>query len=168
MHVASYIRSACAALLGENNPMLQDYVACRLDEVLAGQFDRVLATFENRELRGRSLTQADEKAVATTIGYLRRNASYMRYDEYLAKGWPIATGAIEGAAGHLVKDRMERAGMKWRPPGAQAVLSLRTVRVNDDWDDYQRFRRRRQHLRLYGPGDRFTEGPDHRILAQAA
>ena len=83
MHVASYVRSASAALLGENNPVLQDYVACRLDELLAGQLDRVLAIFEDRQLRGRSLSQTDKKAVATAIGYLRRNASYMLYDEYL-------------------------------------------------------------------------------------
>ncbi|MEA3409865.1 MAG: ISKra4 family transposase, partial [Candidatus Eisenbacteria bacterium] len=168
VHVASYVRSASAALLGENNPVLQDYVACRLDEVLAGQLDRVLAIFEDRQLCGRPLCQTDKKVVATTMGYLRRNASYLRYDEYLANGWPIASGAIEGAAGHLVKDRMERAGMKWRPAGAQSVLSLRTVRVNDDWDDYQRFRRHRQHRQLYGPGDLCPEAPEHCGLAPAA
>jgi hypothetical protein len=42
--------------------------------------------------------------------------------------------------GHLVKDRMEQSAMRWSRPGAQAVLDLRAVRINDDWDDYQRFR----------------------------
>ena len=40
--------------------------------------------------------------------------------------------------------------MRWTQPGAQAVFVLRAVRVNDDWDDYYRFRRQRQLQRLYG------------------
>ena len=52
--------------------------------------------------------------------------------------------------GHLVKDRMERSGMRWIKSGAQAVLDLRAVRVNEDWDDYHNFRRQQQHQRLYG------------------
>ena len=54
----------------------------------------------------------------------------MYYDEYLARGWPIGTGVVEGACGHLVKDRMEQAGMRWTQVGAQAVLDLRAVRLN--------------------------------------
>ena len=73
----------------------------------------------------------------------------MGYDLYLAQGWPIGTGVVEGACGHLVKDRMEQSGMRWTQAGAQAILDLRAARVNDDWDEYQRYRRHRQHQRLY-------------------
>jgi hypothetical protein len=58
----------------------------------------------------------------------------MPYDEYLACGWPIGTGVVEGACGHLVKDRMEQAGMRWTQDGAQGVLALRALRLNDHWD----------------------------------
>jgi hypothetical protein len=73
----------------------------------------------------------------------------MRYDHYLAQGWPIGTGVVEGACGHLVKDRMEQAGMRWTREGAQAILDLRAVRLNGDWDAYWRFHRQQQHQRLY-------------------
>ena len=53
----------------------------------------------------------------------------MRYDQYLARGWPIGTGVVEGACGHLVKDRMEQAGMRWTKAGAHAILDLRAVRL---------------------------------------
>ncbi len=76
-------------------------------------------------------SRPEEEQVKTAITYLRNNAEHMRYQDYLAQGWPIATGIVEGGCGHLVKDRMERAGMKWCPPGAQAVLDLRAVRAND-------------------------------------
>ncbi len=58
----------------------------------------------------------------------------MCYDHYLAPGWPIGTGVGAGACGHLVKDRMEQAGMRWTQDGAQAILDLRAVRLNHDGD----------------------------------
>jgi hypothetical protein len=74
----------------------------------------------------------------------------MRYHHYLARGWPIGTGVVEGACGHLVKDRMEQGGMRWSKEGAQAVLDLRGVRLTGDWDAYWQYHREQQHVRLYG------------------
>ncbi len=64
----------------------------------------------------------------------------MKYDEYLAAGYPIGSGVVEGACRHLVKDRMEQTGMRWRIEGAQAILSLRAIYVNDDWDAFHAVR----------------------------
>ena len=73
----------------------------------------------------------------------------MRYDEYLAAGYPIASGVIEGACRHFVKDRMERAGMRWTIVGAQAMLDLRSVALNGDWDGSAQYRIQRETKRLY-------------------
>jgi hypothetical protein len=73
----------------------------------------------------------------------------MRYNEYLAKGYPIASGVIEGACRHYVKDRMERAGMSWVQAGAQAMLELRSTALNGDWDEFMGFRREQETERLY-------------------
>jgi hypothetical protein len=73
----------------------------------------------------------------------------MRYDKYLAAGYPIASGAVEGACRHLVKDRMERAGMHWTIPGAQAMLDVRCIYVSDHWEEYQAYRIEREIARLY-------------------
>ncbi len=61
----------------------------------------------------------------------------MRYNEYLAKGYPIATGVIEGACRHLVKDRMERTGMRWTQANAQAMLDVRALYQSSYWDELQ-------------------------------
>jgi hypothetical protein len=82
--------------------------------------------------------------------YLRNNRDYMHYQDYLAHGYPIGTGVIEGACRHLVKDRFERAGMRWSKVGAQVMLDLRAVYLNGDWDDFQRFRRHQVHQSRYG------------------
>ena len=64
----------------------------------------------------------------------------MRYDQFLAAGYPITSGVIEGACRHVVKDRMERAGMQWSMPGAQAMLDIRAVALNQDWTAFNNFR----------------------------
>ena len=61
--------------------------------------------------------------VATTITYLENNRRFMNYDQYLANGYPIGSGVVEGACRHLVKDRMEGTGMRWRVIGAQSMIS---------------------------------------------
>ncbi|MBI3327523.1 MAG: hypothetical protein HYZ81_12585 [Nitrospinae bacterium] len=70
----------------------------------------------------------------------------MHYDEYLARGWPIGTGVVEGACGHLVKDRMEQSGMRWSQGGARPA----GVRITGHRDAHGQFHRQPQHQRLYG------------------
>ena len=62
----------------------------------------------------------------------------MRYGEYLAAGYPIATGVIEGACRHVVKDRMERSGMRWTREGAQNLLHLRCLKASGLWNQFQK------------------------------
>ena len=71
------------------------------------------------------------------------------YPTYLANGWPIASGVIEGACRHFVKDRFELSGMRWNQQGAENLLRLRAVAENDDWDAYHIFRKQQRHVRLY-------------------
>ena len=77
----------------------------------------------------------------------------MRYNEYLALGYPIASGVIEGACRYVVKDRMERTGMRWVLKGAGSMLALRSVYSSGLWDEFTQFRMKRKCSRLY-PSDR--------------
>ena len=73
----------------------------------------------------------------------------MHYAEYLRQGYPIASGVIEGACRHLIKDRMERAGMHWTLQGAQAMLDLRSVWIGGHWEAFQKARIEHETERLY-------------------
>ena len=73
----------------------------------------------------------------------------MKYDEYLAAGYPIGSGVVEGACRHLVKDRMERSGMRWLPSGAQAMLDLRATYLNGEWNNFWKFHVASEDQRLY-------------------
>jgi hypothetical protein len=166
IHASEYLWDTATALLGETSPDRTPWVAAKLDLVLAGQTATVIAQLTEEATRS-PWTEPQRKAIQRTIGYYERNQAYMRYDHYLAQGWPIGTGVVEGACGHLVKDRMEQAGMRWRQDGAQAVLDLRAVRLNNDWDAYWQFHRQQQHQRLYGTAPAVAS-PEAQILQMAA
>jgi hypothetical protein len=84
------------------------------------------------------------------VRYLSARHEHLRYGQALAEGWPIATGVIEGACRHLA-DRLDITGARWGLDGAEAVLTLRAVISNGDFDEYWRFHLAREHQRLY-PG----------------
>lgn len=85
----------------------------------------------------RGLRGHPRKEIDTVCGYFETHLKRMNYDQYLAAGYPIATGVIEGACRHLVKDRLERSGMRWTLDGAQAMLNLRALRQSSYWDQFQ-------------------------------
>jgi hypothetical protein len=77
----------------------------------------------------------------------------MRYHEDLAAGYLMASGVVEGACRQVVKDRMERAGMHWTLPGAQALLRLRCVALNGEWEVFMHYRIQQETVRLYPHAD---------------
>lgn len=90
-----------------------------------------------------------QKVLNGVCRYFENNLHRMRYDQFLAAGYPIASGVIEGACRHVVKDRMERAGMQWSLKGAQAMLDIRAVALNQDWTTFNNFRIQSENKRLY-------------------
>lgn len=167
IHAVEYLWDAANAVLGERHPERTTWVRGHLLALLRGQTDAVVTALTAvADEPTRSATQ--RTAIAATIRYYRRNAPYMHYDQYLERGWPIGTGVIESACGHLVKDRMEQAGMRWTKDGAHAILDLRAIRVTDDWDAYWAFHRERQHHRLYGTASALPLAPEAHAFAYHA
>jgi hypothetical protein len=166
IHASEYLWATATALLGETSPLRTPWVAAKLDLLLSGQVGMLLADL-TAEAASTTWTETQRSAIERTIGYYVRNRAYMHYDRYLAQGWPIGTGVVEGACGHLVKDRMEQAGMRWTQDGAQAILDLRAVRINGDWEAYWQFHRQQQHHRLYGAASTAAI-PEAQVLHMAA
>lgn len=148
LHVTPRLWQAAHVFHAEKSDAAEQFVRHHLLRVLQGKTAGVLRRF--RALgRAQELTAAKKKTLRTVCGYLGKNRQRLRYDEYLAAGYPIASGAIEGACRHLVKDRMERAGMHWTMAGAQAMLNVRSVYCSDAWDEYQQYRIEREQHQLY-------------------
>jgi len=167
IHATDYLWNAANALLGETHPDRLAWIRTYLEQLLNGDTPAVITALE-RAAQDPARTTTQRKALLGTAGYYRRNAPYRHYDVYLARGWPVGTGVVEGACGHLVKDRMEQAGMRWTTAGAQVVLDLRALRLNGQWDAYGQFHRQRQHERLYGTAHSVPETAEMWVLADAA
>jgi hypothetical protein len=82
----------------------------------------------------------------------------------LAAGYPIASEVIEGACRHVVKDRMERAGMLWTIPGAQALSRLRHVALTGQWEAFMHYHIQQETARLYPHVELVDDTPLHRSL----
>ena len=159
IHVTEYLWEAANALWGETHPRRVEWMTDALRCVLDDDLDRLL---HHLDFQARFVSSNKHKILHKVSRYLRNNRAHMDYQTYLARGFPIGTGVIEGACRHLVKDRFEQTGMRWSTDGAQHMLDLRAVWINDDWQAFQRFRREQAHQNRYGE-TAFT--PDRDALA---
>jgi len=148
LHVTPRLWKAAHLFHKEGSREAEEFVRERLLRVLQGKASGVIRGLREMGTK-RGLAGTSQRALTEVCGYLEQNLPRMRYDEYLAAGYPIASGAVEGACRHLVKDRMERAGMHWTIPGAQAMLNVRSIYVSAHWDEYQAYRIDRENERLY-------------------
>lgn len=148
IHANEYLWKVANSLLGETNEQRTEWVANRTLQMLSGETEQIIAELRSRA-QDKQCTSAQREKLTKTASYFERNLPYMDYQAYLLKGWPIASGVIEGACRHFVKDRFELSGMRWSQEGAENLMHLRAVAENDDWDDYHDFRKRQRHTRLY-------------------
>jgi hypothetical protein len=159
LHVTPRLWQAAHLFHPEGSAAAEAFVRQRCLRVLRGEVGGVLQGLRKMGTE-HGLTGSRKQALGRLCGYLEKNRERMRYDAYLAAGYPIASGVIEGACRHLVKDRMERAGMHWTPAGAQAMLEVRSVQVDGDWEAYQAYRIERETATLY-PHRNLVEGPQY-------
>lgn len=100
-----------------------------------------------RAATNRKLGKTKRKPVDTCVDYLLNKGRYLKYHQYLEKGFPIATGVIEGACRHLIKDRMDLTGARWRLQSAEAVFRLRSLKSSGDFADYWIFHEKQEFMR---------------------
>ena len=148
LHVAGYVWKAADLFHASGSAAAETFVRDRLLRIVRGEAASVIRGLR-RMATDRGLAGDKQKTLTRVCGYLQKNRDRLRYDEYLAGGYPIATGVIEGACRHLVKDRMERSGTRWTLPGARAMLQVRSIFVNGDWNSYQTFRIAAEQKKLH-------------------
>jgi len=150
IHADEYLWDAAKLLFDGNDPQRHQWVRKQAALMLSSQTTQLITDLRHQATLSES-TSAQQEELEKAANYFERNSGRMDYQTYLANGWPIASGVIEGACRHLVKDRMECSGMSWHHPTAESLLALRAVAENDDWDEYHAFRRQRRQRRLFYP-----------------
>jgi hypothetical protein len=148
LHVTPRLWQAAKSLYGDRGKEVMPFVRQRVTQVLEGKVETVIRGLRRRAT-ARGLRGAKKQALSRLCRYLAKNRQRMRYDAYVRAGYPIASGVIEGACRHLIKDRMGRAGMHWTRDGAQAMLDLRSVWISGQWEALQEDRIEREVERLY-------------------
>jgi hypothetical protein len=148
VHVLEYLWKAAWSLFYPGDPAGETWVADQAVKILDGKAGHVAAGIRRRATRF-GYSAAERAGADQCATYLTSKKPYLGYDTALAAGWPIATGVIEGACRHLVKDRMDITGARWSLPGAEAILRLRALTANGDFDAYWAFHLRQEHERIH-------------------
>jgi hypothetical protein len=165
IHVLEYVWDAAWALHEKGDPNAEVWVQERLVDLLLGNSSRVAAGIRISAARRKLCAKAREPIDACAT-YLINHREYLRYDQYLAAGYPIATGVIEGACRHLVKDRMDLTGARWSLKGAEAVLKLRSLVSSGDFDEYWAFHLQQDYQRNHAA--HYAEGKPPKPISMLA
>ncbi len=145
-HVLEHLWTAAYCFAGEGSRQAETFVTDRLRMLLEGKVGYLIGGLRRK---ASSLRGSKRQKLDGVIRYLENNRQHMKYDEYLAAGYPIGSGVAEGACRHVVKDRLEETGMRWTVPGAQAMLHLRTIHLNGDWEAFVDYRIEAEQTTLY-------------------
>lgn len=150
VHVLEYLWKAAYCFEAEGSKAAEAWVSKRALLILQGKAGHVAGGLR-RSATLRQLSSEQRKSVDTCAAYLLKYSHMMRYDKYLARGFPIATGVIEGACRHLIKDRLDITGARWGLEGAESILKLRSLHSSGDFEDYWYFHKERARQRLHLP-----------------
>lgn len=149
VHVIEKLWTCAWCLHPPADPAAEDWVATRALALLSGNTQQVTADLDTHAA---ALPASRRAEIDACIRYLTSHTEFLRYDQALARGWPIATGVIEGACRHLIGDRLDITGARWGLPGAEAILGLRALIANGDLHAYWRFHLDHQHQARYQGG----------------
>ena len=146
IHAVQYLWKAAGSFFDTGDPAARAWVIAQAARLLAGKARDVWTGIRRRATtygyRGAERKGADECAT-----YLENKRDYLDYPAFLAAGWSVASGLIEGAARWLVKDRMDITGARWGLDGAEAVLRLRALEGNGDFETYFAFHQQQEKKR---------------------
>jgi hypothetical protein len=154
LHVLEKLWKAAYVFHAEGSAEAEQWVRLRAEKILEGHVSQVVQGIRQMVTK-LALGGSKGKTLLSVANYLYRNRGRMRYDQYLAQGLPIASGSVEGACKNLIKDRMERSGMRWTEVMAEAIVKLRAIYLSGDLDQYWPFHIQKDQERLH-PAGRWT------------
>jgi hypothetical protein len=151
LHVVEKLWKASHCFYREGSEEATAWVRKQTLRILQGKVSQVIKGMRQSATK-QGLQGSQRQSVEKIAKYLRRNRRYMKYDDYLRRGLPIASGCVEGACKNLIKDRLERSGRRWSLAGAEAMIQLRSLYLSADLEDYWDFHLEQDCRRLYPTG----------------
>lgn len=150
MHAVEYLWKAAYLWLPESSAQAHAWVERQKKRFRSGKVRLVIRELRKLARDGTIQGKQKQQKALTIANYWDRNGHRMRYHRYRRMGLPIGTGMVEGGGcRHLVRDRMERSGMRWSIVGAQAMLHVRGVYLSSHWESFWEWYKKREAKRLY-------------------
>ena len=138
-HVTEYLWKAGGCLYKEGSEELVEWVDAQKDLVYAGRAAEVVEEIDRRlallPKRGPGMKNRRERLEAVRK-YLYKRIDKMDYKTLNEQDLEIASGAVEGAVNYVIAKRFDSGGMRWIKERAEALLQLRCIEVNNDWDAF--------------------------------
>jgi hypothetical protein len=138
-HVIEYIWKAGACLYKEGSNEQESWVESQKDLLYDGQASEIV---KELQLRLKLIPQKGpgnkgrRERVQSVINYLTKRLDKIDYKSLREQDLEVSSGAVEGAVNYVIAKRFDSGGMRWIKERAEALLQLRCIDVNNDWEDF--------------------------------
>lgn len=137
IHVIEYLFSAGECLYREGTPELAAWIDAQKQRLYGGQerdiVDELRRRLERIPTRGPG-NKGKRVRLAKAIGYIEKRLPKMNYQALLDLDLEVGSGAVEGAVRTIIAQRFDFGGSRWIRERAEALLQLRCLEANGDWD----------------------------------
>jgi hypothetical protein len=134
-HASEHLYTIAHARFGEGSPAAKGWVEARQAELLADQVGAVLGAIAAWKPKGQAAKQLRHRE----FRYFRTNFERLRYGTFRQKGYQISSGVMEATCKYVVGQRLDQAGMHWRPETATAIVALRAALLSSNPPDLRRY-----------------------------
>lgn len=142
MHVVEKLWDAGSSVHREGSSACREWVEAQKDALYDGKASEIVAELD-RHLARISKTGPGNKyrreKLAEIRCYIDKRLAGMNYRELLARDLELGSGPVEGAIKNLMYKRMDQGGMRWIKERAEALLQLRCIDANSDWEAFVKF-----------------------------
>ncbi len=142
IHAIEYLWMAGRCFHREGSKGLGDWVAKRRERLYCGQALAIvgeLKTLLDQVPKSGPGNKGKRKRLSAALRYLSKRVDMMNYKELLEQDLEISSGPVEGAVRYVIAQRFDAAGMRWIKERSEALLQLRCIEINEQWDDFLRF-----------------------------
>lgn len=125
-HACEHLGKVANAIYGNDTDLSRQWQKARQAELKANGVAEVVKQIQ----AWNPSTEAHQEIRRIESAYFADNAKRMRYQTYLEKGYQIGSGVVEATCKHVVHQRLDQAGMHWRPATAEAIVTLRASQLS--------------------------------------
>ena len=136
-HVREYLWNLANEFYEQGSPKAQRWAKEKINLLKKNRQRSLKQSFYRMEPK----TKKQREILTDTKRYFKNHGHQMNYPRYQKRGFHIGSGVAEGACKHVIQSRFKRAGMRWSRPGAENLLALRSLHINEKWELLQNYQR---------------------------